>query len=194
MMMEHNSYSDRECRAIQQLLPGHLDGTLSARMVWDVEKHLATCAECAAQVREMQSVIALLHDSERFDTSDDFMAKLHARLDGVEPGPVGIDTRIGAVRDWFAGAASAVFGRRTAILGMGMAAAALGLVLVFGTRIAGVHRTVSAPIAERVPTQVLMQNVVAAASNPFDDPVVANLEAETALKDSPPENNEEELN
>lgn len=192
--MNHFCEDDRECRAVQDLLPGYLDASLSARSVWDVEKHLATCAGCAAAVREMQSVIALLHDRDRLDTSDDFMAKLHARLDGVEPRPVRMGLRADVVRDLLAGAISAASGRWVPILSTAMAAAAVVLLFAFGPRLVDGPKTLRAPVTEQVSAQALMQNVVAAASNPFDDPVAANLEAETALKDSHLQSNGQEPN
>ena len=75
------------CRDTQGLLSEYIDNTLSARQVWEVEKHLAVCKECGQASRQMQETVSLLRGAARFDTGDDFMARLHARLDDVSPEP-----------------------------------------------------------------------------------------------------------
>ena len=81
------STDNAACRQVQTLLSDYIDNALPARQTWEVEKHLAACPDCAWQLREMQTTIQVLRAAPAFGTGDDFMARLHARLDGLEPKP-----------------------------------------------------------------------------------------------------------
>jgi anti-sigma factor RsiW len=184
------SYKDNSvCRDVQTQLSDYVDNTLSARQVWEVEKHLASCPDCAETARQMQATVRLLRATERLDTGDDFMAKLHARLDGLEPEPAPSRLGLGALYD---GLREAVQRYRVPAFGLGISAAALATVLVFSR--SGVTTTDSAPVlpptlprlAGQSPNagDSLKRNVALVASNPFDDPVAANLEAHSELSDA----------
>src|SRR5579871_131359 len=92
--------NQKVCREVQELLSDYLDNTLAARQVWEVEKHLAACADCARASRELQATIQVLHAAEQYDTGDAFMAKLHARLDGLDPEPTSHRPTLTVLRDW----------------------------------------------------------------------------------------------
>src|SRR5579871_2609263 len=102
-MMSSNYKENSECRHVRELLSDYLDNTLAARRVLEVERHLADCPDCAALVREMEATVHLLRTAETYDTSDDFMVKLHARLDGLAPEPTQSRSVLTAARDWLAG-------------------------------------------------------------------------------------------
>ena len=186
----HNQNS--ECHEVQTLLSEYVENTLSARDTWSVEKHLTECGDCAAQTRELQATVTLLRNSVCLDTADDFMAKLHARLDGLEPEAARPRAPLAALRDWLAGATQTLRAARVPALSLGVATTALIAVLLVprtqsiqegGTRSSSgldTKGTVSAPIA----SQTLRRNVALAASNPFDDPVAANLAAHAVMRET----------
>src|SRR5579859_3667904 len=100
------------CRAAGRLLSDYVDGMLSARETWEVEKHLAACPECAAAAKQIHATVELLHTSERFETGNDFMAKLHARLDRLDPEPARSRTPLDVLRDGLAAAGETLRVRR----------------------------------------------------------------------------------
>ncbi len=171
----HDNESD--CLTVQARLSDYIDSNLSARQVLDVEGHLTGCAHCATLARQMQSTVDLLHSAQQRDTSDDFMAKFHARLDGVEP------TRsrgvLQAMRDWLNTLREPMMIGRIPALGLSMGVVAL--LIFFAAPTQPGHPQVAAPSQFAAP---LSYNVALTASNPFDDPAAANLEAASARKDS----------
>jgi hypothetical protein len=186
---------NRECGKVQPLLSEYLDNTLSGRQVWTVERHLAACAECAALSREMQAAVQLLQAASRYDTGDDFMAKLHARLDAVAPEAARARPRLESVRDGLAGVLEALRNYRAPALGLGMAAmAALSIVLLLPHPTPATVETGGPPSLAPIAAQPLRRNVALAASNPLDDPAAANLEANAALSDSSAAESDNTLN
>jgi len=181
-MMPSNATIDPVCRETQSLLSDYLDNTLSARSVWEVEKHLATCAECTEYAQTLQQTVDLLHNAERFDTSDDFMSKLHARLDGLEPEPMRRTNPFAGLRDWLAGVRDGLYARRVPALSLGMATLAMALILIVNRPMTpGPEQDTSQPssiVVSQDSGDTLSRHVAMTASNPFDDPVAAKLEAE----------------
>jgi anti-sigma factor RsiW len=183
-----NHNQNLECREMQPLLSEYVENTLSARDTWRVEKHLTECSACAAQTRELQATVALLRNSARFDTSADFMANLHARLDGLEPESARPRALWATLRDWLAGATQTLRTARVPALSLGLATTALIAVLLVPHEPRdpvtppppASDSTGVAPIA----SQTLRRNVALAASNPFDDPVAANLAAHAAMNET----------
>lgn len=178
-----------ECRRLQQSLSEYMDNTLSARQVWEVEKHLAACKECSAASRQMQATVQLLHSVDRFDTGDDFMAKLHARLDGFAPEPA----RRRGVTDWaqgvFESLRSGVTQQRLPALNFGMAAAGVAVLLFFvpqsltvgpnssqGGKNDGIIKTVLMTDAMHDTNDNLQRNVALTANDPLGDVAAENLE------------------
>ena len=160
------------CRSVRALLSDYTDNTLQARQAWEVEKHLAGCHECAAEVRELQATVHLLRSAPRHDTADNFMAALHARLDTVDPDLAPADSLSVRVRGWFSTLGEQFYGTRMPVLGMSLAAAALTLLFA-------VNRT-KPPIVASAPPAVSSEgvhmSVEASASSPFSDPAADNLE------------------
>src|SRR5689334_10342091 len=91
----YNTNNPQECAQVQALLSDYLENTLSARQTLEVESHLTACADCTEASRQMQATVALLRAAPRHDTADDFMARLHARLDTLEPQPVRNSSSLG---------------------------------------------------------------------------------------------------
>jgi hypothetical protein len=129
--------------------------------------------------------VSLLRAAEQRDTSDDFMARLHARLDTLEPEAARAPSLFERLREGMSAFTGTLRGYRAPAFGVSLAA--LVLVTVFLSRRPDVPSTPSntAPavteVAEKqVPTETLRQNVAIAASNPFEDPVAATLDAQAA--------------
>ncbi|HZP80214.1 MAG TPA: zf-HC2 domain-containing protein [Chthonomonadaceae bacterium] len=189
--MYHTDTNDnRECAQMRLLLSDYLDDTLSARQVWNVEKHLAACAECAALCRRMQATVRLLQAAPRFDTSDNFMAKLHARLDSVEPERPLSRSRLTALRDGWAALVETLRQRPAPALSLGFALTALVALLLLphggAVKPSDLPLPPSRPTSAPVPiaAESLRRSVALAAANPLDDPAAANLEAHAALEDA----------
>ena len=171
------------CRDTQGLLSEYTDNTLSARQVWEVEKHLAVCKECGQASRQMQETVSLLRGAARFDTGDDFMARLHARLDDVSPEParrqsVTERTReaLSRVRDGFAV-------RRIPGLNLGMAAAGVAALLFMvqntvtppAVKTNGGANVVVSTAALNSVHENLQRNVALSANDPLGDVAAENL-------------------
>ena len=80
-----NKSEDGECRSIQGLLPQYIENLLAARTMMEVESHLSHCHYCSQECRQLETTVNLLQAAQKFETKDDFMAKLHSRLDTVVP-------------------------------------------------------------------------------------------------------------
>ena len=170
-----------ECAAIQVQLAEHTENTLSGRQVWDVEKHLARCTDCAQISREMQATISLLKNMERRDTGNDFMARLHTRIDTLEPETVRARSAKTVLYDWLATLGSVLRSPRVPALSLGIAATAVVAFLIVPRPVPNVPQSAALRVKPDSVTQIaaepLRRNAALAASNPFDDPVAATLEA-----------------
>jgi len=167
-----NYSGNRDCTGIRRLLSDHVDNNLSARQAWDVEKHLAACRPCAAEARAMKAAVDLLRAAPVADTSDDFMARLHARLDTVDPAIVGNPSVWDGVRRWWGGIDLAPFTRRVPVVSLGLAAAAVAIIIV-ANRPADPPGQSSAPISSG---DGVVASVASSANSPFTDPAADNLE------------------
>lgn len=186
---------DAVCTRTREQLSAYVDNTLSAREVWDVEKHLAACPDCAEVSRQMQATVLLLRDAERLDTGDDFMAKIHARLDGLEPEPA----RGRSLSDWMQDAATSLREnftlRRAPGFGLGLGVAGV-VALTVWTRLpapvpnvpaATTGIVVSTPAPSAAPQGVhenLQRNVALTADDPLGDVAAAYLESADSGKDA----------
>jgi anti-sigma factor RsiW len=83
-MINQKNIPNDNCDMAEPLLPQFVAGDLSARQTWQLEKHLTSCSDCSLKVEQLRLTIGLLQNCTKLDTSDDFMAKLHARIDAVD--------------------------------------------------------------------------------------------------------------
>ncbi len=173
--------NNQVCSEVQRRLGEYIDNTLSGREVWDIERHLAACTECNMVLAQTTHTITLLQHAPLQDTGVDFMANLHSRLDTL--GPVGGRRTIrDMAADLFMAIQTHLVLKPVRTLGMGVAA--LGAAALMVTVPAALHTRVPAPLAGEVISQEnLDRHVAVTASNPFDDPVAAKLEAEASGPD-----------
>jgi anti-sigma factor RsiW len=68
------------CKQIRELLPDLAAGMDASPPTPEVEKHIASCAECAAHLRDLQKTMALLDEWQAPDPSPYFDTRLQARL------------------------------------------------------------------------------------------------------------------
>ncbi len=184
-MTEFNSIN-ADCRKAESLLSEYVDNTLSAREMFEVEKHLAGCKPCSLTAEMMQSTVELLRSAETLDTGNDFMAKLHSRLDTL--GPVAARRSLSAsFMDWVADIRQQINRKPIPALSLGMAS--FVVVAVFLNVSRGPVGGIKPEIVERVSQVDLDRHVAVTASNPFDDPVAAKLEAEGNGSGTASENN-----
>ncbi len=183
-MISNSENLERECQATRALLSEYIENALSARQVWDVEKHLAICRECTQYGETLKATVALLQSAPRFDTSDDFMARLHARMDSLEPQALRRPTFVESLRDQGKAVWQSLRIHRVPAFGVSLVA----LVLVAGVA----SRRPNTPVytaspqseAQALLTEPLRQSVALAAHDPLEDPAAANLEAHTALSEN----------
>ncbi len=170
------------CAKIENSLAPYVENDLSAQEVFALERHLTGCQDCTRQVEELRQTALLLQAADRHDTSHDFMAKLHAQLDEVQPEPITLRNQWSSLRDWLSGARSPWL--RSSAAGFGLAAA-LGAGLFFFRPASSVSPVQSSAVvpAPRPALESLHRNVALSATTLFEDPAAANLEAHTALDD-----------
>ncbi len=166
------------CRSVEPMLSDYRENALSAREVWEVEKHLTACKACTQLSQQMQATVQVLRNADRYDTADDFMAKLHARLDDLEPEPArGLRDM---AQNWLVSLRAGMRTWHVPALTAGFAAAALVL-LVHGNLSVVPPKAITPVTAERpAPSEDMSRQVAFAASNPFDDPVAAKAEMDGA--------------
>ena len=180
MKLELNT-NNQECSEVQRRLGEYIDNTLSGRDVWAIERHLAVCSECSQMLAQTNHTIALLQQTPRLDTGADFMANLHGRLDTL--GPVGgRRTLRDMAAELFVAVQTLLVLKPVRTLGMGVAA--LGAVALIVTVPAALRVPVPIQPAEVISQENLDRHVAVTASNPFDDPEAAKLEAEAAGPES----------
>ena len=160
------------CADVRASLSEYTDNLLSAHSAWSVEKHLAGCTACAAEAREMQATVALLRSVPRLDTSDDFMALLHAKLDTMDPETTSEQSPWTRMRAWLLASNSRPFANRVPAMSLGLAVVAVTL-FVAANRPGnpGITAATMAPGFESVHVSIALS-----ANSPFSDPAADNLE------------------
>ena len=181
MMKFSTTDAGAACRNTQARISDYIDSNLSAREVLDVEGHLTRCGECSALARQMQTTVDLLRSAPMRDTGNDFMANLHARLDVLKPEPAHGSGALQAMRDWLRGLREPILVRRLPALGLSLGVVAA--VIFFARPITPAPQVTQVPVSGHFAAP-LSYNVALTASNPFDDPAAANLEAASARRDS----------
>jgi len=68
------------CNQIRELLPDLAAGIDASKSVPELEKHIASCAGCAAHLHDLQKTMALLDEWQAPEPSPYFDTRLQARL------------------------------------------------------------------------------------------------------------------
>jgi hypothetical protein len=69
------------CAGIEELLSGYIDGTLDAKAVQAVEKHISVCRNCKDTLDSLNDVIKELNALEPLKPPADFLEKIHQRME-----------------------------------------------------------------------------------------------------------------
>ena len=179
MKLFNQNYRDsneQACDAYEPLLAEYHESALSARQVWDVEKHLTSCPSCAEKSRQMAATIDLLRSAPRHDTADDFMAKFHARLDTVEQEARRSKPVWNSLGEFASNFKLSLIRFRVPALSMGLAASLLALAIVTTHR----NEVQKAPTPGITVASVQKSSI---SDNPFVDPVAESLEVSGDSKD-----------
>ena len=70
-----------ECAKIKDLLSEYIDGTLDAQTEALIDEHLLACPKCNEELASLKALISELGSVESFKAPDDFLEKLHERLE-----------------------------------------------------------------------------------------------------------------
>jgi anti-sigma factor RsiW len=165
-----------KCSKVQALLSEYVDNALSARDTWEVERHLSVCYECTRLVNELRRTVAILVEAPRYEVSPEFMERLQARISKLEPAPVR--------QTWGSSLGYLLRPRTLSAWGVGFACVLL-LMLWFMPRSTRVSNKplslLEGPhVAVRLVQVAKAQNILMAASDPFEDLSAANLAADSS--------------
>ena len=128
-----------------------------------------------------RQTVQVLRSADTLDTGDQFMAQLHARLDDLGPVPAR-RTPVTVVREWFYDIRRQCNARPIPTLSVGMASFIVAALLFSGRP--GAVPAINTGAAEVVSQEALDRHVAVTASDPFDDPVAAKLEALSGASDT----------
>lgn len=70
-----------DCAGIQELLSEYIDGTLDAKAVQVVEKHISACADCKETLASLSAMVEELNALESMKAPADFLEKIHQRME-----------------------------------------------------------------------------------------------------------------
>ena len=70
-----------DCAGIQELLSEHIDGTLDAKAVQVVEKHMSVCEDCKESLASLSAILEELNALEPVEPPADFLEKIHQRME-----------------------------------------------------------------------------------------------------------------
>ena len=175
--MNFKNWGATPCDRVRPVLSDYADNVLSAPSAWEVEKHIAGCADCSRMALELRQTVQLLRDAPRFDTGDGFMAALHARLDTVDPTLPTADYLWSRAAAWL----NAGTRNRLPVWSLGLATAGVVCVIALNRP----ADPVAAPVAASS-TDSLHITVASSANSPFSDPAADNLEYRASQRSSNP--------
>ena len=70
-----------DCAAIQELLSEYIDGTLDAKTVQVVERHVSVCEDCKETLASLSAIVEELKTLEPVEPPADFLEKIHQRME-----------------------------------------------------------------------------------------------------------------
>jgi len=72
------------CGKIRDLLSEYIDGRLSPKVRAEIDKHLAVCADCAAELEFLKNTVQMVRELPEAEPPEDFHGQLHMRLAKAE--------------------------------------------------------------------------------------------------------------
>ncbi len=85
-----NSASGKECDRLRERLPEYADGSLTGPDSARIERHLADCARCSAELRDLQTVIRAVRSVTPEEVPEDLLPRLRRAVRERVPAPVGL--------------------------------------------------------------------------------------------------------
>jgi anti-sigma factor RsiW len=80
-----------ECKHVWEHISEYLDGSLSPKVLEQVQKHLEHCEICSAILDSTRNILILTADERVFELPLGFSERLHAKLEaeirGLKPEP-----------------------------------------------------------------------------------------------------------
>jgi len=70
-----------DCAVIQELLSEYIDGTLDAKAVRVVERHISVCEDCKETLASLSAIVEELNALEPVEPPADFLEKIHHRME-----------------------------------------------------------------------------------------------------------------
>jgi len=70
-----------DCAGIHELLSEYIDGTLDAKAVQVVEKHVSVCQDCKETLASLSAMVEELNALETVKAPADFLEKIHQRME-----------------------------------------------------------------------------------------------------------------
>jgi len=70
-----------DCAAIQKLLSEYIDGTLDAKSVQVVERHVSVCEDCKETLASLSAIVEELNTLKPVEPPADFLEKIHQRME-----------------------------------------------------------------------------------------------------------------
>lgn len=70
-----------DCAGIQELLSEYIDGTLDAKAVQVVEKHMSVCKDCKESLASLSAMVEELNTLEPTEPPADFLENIHRRME-----------------------------------------------------------------------------------------------------------------
>ena len=70
-----------DCAAIQKLLSEYIDGTLDAKSIQMVERHVSVCKDCKETLASLSALVEELNTLEQVKPPADFLEKIHQRME-----------------------------------------------------------------------------------------------------------------
>jgi len=70
-----------KCAGIKQLLSEYVDGVLDAQTKEHLEEHISTCVGCQQELKQLKALVGELRAVEAVKAPDDFLDRLHERIE-----------------------------------------------------------------------------------------------------------------
>jgi hypothetical protein len=114
------------CRKVRDLLSEYVDNRLRPGMRAEIDRHLASCADCSAELAFLQKTVSMVQDLPEAELPEDFRSQLHLRLAKAEAERLATPSAAARRTGFFSRAGAAL--RRPALRGALVGVIALAVV------------------------------------------------------------------